>query len=203
MSTPRPWDFPHREPGGSTITETLSPSLLPHNYHTLRRQTPRIGTAPPTAWTPIVDHPRRLDQERALYLSYITRGAHLPPLSSYENEELSQKQLDALFNEMERRGILDDVFGGERKEMGLRSGKVVVGREGVSRREMWELVRDLGFGFAARYARIEGADGGEWTRAVWVPGEGREGRRVPWWVGTGRPSWMGWRGESEDEEDDE
>ena len=164
---------PSEEDNGESLFQTLNVADFDINnreqYFALRSSTPRIGTAPRTVWNLVVDHGGRLDQERALYQSLLSRGASLPPLRGSANDELDCHQLHALFVELEHRGIFDELWGSNVS----RDHRTVNYQQAVmpTRRQMWDLMRDLGYGFGPRYGAIEDEDEdeGTWTRVVWLP----------------------------------
>ena len=127
-------------------------------YYNHRASTPSIGQGPRSRRTDYI-HTRRLAQELALYRSYLYRGASMPHLSKNHDGELSATQADALFAEMEKRGVFDQLWGRHR---GTRRGAV------PSRRQIWDLMRDSGFGFGASYGQIEDEEKGTWSRVVYL-----------------------------------
>lgn len=74
----------------------------------------------------------------------------------------ANNQVDALFDELERRGVFDQLWGSPVR--GHREENI----EGwTTRREMFDLMRDRGFAFGQSYGMVtDDEDRGVWTRLL-------------------------------------
>ena len=157
--------------------QTLNPRDFDLNdiqqFQQRRAVTPRIG-APATAWNPFVNHQFRRDEERIHYLAYVNPEVRQPPLTANQRGELSPEELDRLFEELQCRGRLDEIW-----ESHHNSDSAERSTHGTPRplmREIWDLVRDSGYVF------IEREPGGAWVRVIWESDDPANPVEPPWLV---------------------
>ncbi len=165
--------------GGSTRYETLDVAEFNINdqeqYLQRRRATPSLNALPGFSGE-VPDHAWRRSCERSLYKRLQARRHNIPRIGQDENSELEKRHLDLLFRDLEERGIFDELWGDS-------VGGDASGHELYlpSRRDMWNLMRDLGFGYGALFGPIQDEDSGWWSRNVWYPHDPSRGG-FPWWM---------------------
>lgn len=165
--------------GGDTMYEILDVADFDINnrdqYLQLRRATPSLS-APPDFTREMADHISRRDRERVLYSFLQYRNHDAPELEGNYNTELGEHHLNFLFKDLEERGMFNELWGdsvtADTSEHGLQL---------PTRRDMWDLMRDLGYHYEITYRSREERGRGWWCRTVWYP-------RGP--SGGGRPRWM-------------
>jgi len=111
----------------------------------------------------VVDHAWRRQRERAHYRTLQARNHDIPAPVDSPLIELEQELSDLVFRDLEEGGIFNELWGDNVEG----SGDDVEGSAALvtTRREMWELMRDLGFSYRPSRGPIEA----EWARIVWYP----------------------------------
>lgn len=110
-----------------------------------------------------MDHAWRRQRERAHYRTLQARNHDIPAPVDSPLIELEQELSDLVFRDLEEGGIFNELWGDNVEG----SGDDVEGSAALvtTRREMWELMRDLGFSYRPSRGPIEA----EWARIVWYP----------------------------------
>jgi len=167
---------PVRERRGRFRLEHLDPAEFEINdreqYLRLRVSTPRIGT-PASGSDSLINHGCRVEGERSHYYSLLSRDRTLSQVEG--NGELSPQQVGVLFDDLERQGAFNKLWGshvgGDRNEDSATL---------PTRQQIWHLMRDCGFSYQSNLRAEADEDELVWLRLVWRPRDGAHQDLSPW-----------------------
>lgn len=107
----------------------------------------------------------RLACERSLYNHLRAHRQDLPELSDDVDTELDDEpHSSVLFEHLEERGIFNELWGDNRR--GDADEHML---QLPTRRDMWDLIRDLGYACVSTPQLVQEGDRGRWSRVVWYP----------------------------------